>query len=99
MTEQEALAILDKVDATTTKMGVAVGKEADTLQAISDEIDAIVKAGNLPDTVAGRLTAFADSLQGVSDNLDTHEAILTAILAKGQPPVPVTPVPEPTPVP
>ncbi len=66
---------------------------------MSDEIDSIIAGGQIPQSVADRLTALAGTTQAVSDNLDTHQAILEAILAKGQPVVPVTPVPEPTPVP
>lgn len=97
MTEQEALAVLDKIDTTTNKMSATQQSDADLLQKISDEIDALVAAGGIPPTVATRLGALADTIQKVSDNGDAQATILTAIAAKGKPPVPPTPVPTPVP--
>ncbi len=97
MTEQEALAVLDKIDATTTKMGATQQSDADLLQQISDEIDALIAKGGLPDAVATRLGTLADTIQKVSDNGDAQAVLLTAIAAKGKPPVPPTPVPAPVP--
>ncbi len=101
MTETEALAIITQVRDVTTKIGVSVGAEGDTLQKINDEIDAIIagQKGTIPQSVADALTAINAPIQAISDNLDTHQAILEGILAKGQPVIPPTPIPDPVPVP
>ncbi len=101
MTEQEALAAIKAVDAKTTEIGTAVGAEGDTIQKVSDLLDQIIagKVGTVSPEVAAALTGLATTTQAVADNLGTHETLLTAILAKGQPPVPPTPVPTPTPAP
>ncbi len=95
MTEQEAAAILDKVDATTTKMGTTQQSDADLLQKISDEIDVLKNTSGVPASVATRLGTLSDTLQKLSDNGDAQAGLLSAIAAKGGPAVPPTPVPPP----
>ena len=100
MTEQEAAAILDKVDATTTKMGATQQSDADLLQKISDEIDTLKATAGVPTSVATRLGTLSDTIQKLSDNGDVQAGLLTAIASKGAPaPVPTTPVPAPIPAP
>lgn len=99
MTEQEAAAILNKIDATTTKMGATQKADADLLQKISDEIDALKTTAGVPASVATRLGTLADTLQAISDNGDAQAVILTGIAAKGAPVVPTDPVPTPVPAP
>lgn len=101
MTEAQALAAIKAVADLTTKVGVNVGAEADTLQKVKDGIDRIIagSAGQVPQSVADALAGLASTTQSVSDNLDTHGQILQDILAKEEAAVPTTPVPEPTPAP
>src|SRR5438477_6899546 len=80
VTDAEVKAILDKVDLTTNQIGSNLEKvasaqstEADVVQKISDEVDALVaKAGSLgiSTETASQLQAIADRLQASSDNSD-----------------------------
>lgn len=99
MTEQEALAAIRAVSKRTTENGIALGKEGDTLQLISDRIDAIIARGEVPASVAQELQGLADGVDAVGTTIDAHGAQMVAILAKGAPAIPPEPVPEPTPVP
>ncbi len=99
MTEQEATAILNKIDATTTNMSTTQKSDADLLQKISDEVDALKTTPGVPPSVADRLGTLSDTLQLLSDNGDSQAAILAGIAAKGAPVVPPTPVPTPVPAP
>ncbi len=99
MTEQEALAVMDKVDAITTKMAGVQTSDANLLQKISDEIDVLKGTAGVPASVATRLGVLSTTLQSLSDNGDAQAVLLTGILAKGGPPVPPTPVPAPVPTP
>lgn len=114
MTDAEVLAVLNQVDATTTKIGAnldtvaaAQASEANVVQSISDEIDALVAgqgANGISDATAAKLTDIANRLQTSSDNSDKVTAaiqaqvpVLTAIAAKGAPVVPAPPPPPPLP--
>lgn len=96
MTEQEALAVLDKIDTTTTKMGATQQSDADLLQKISDEIDTLKTTAGVPASVATRLGTLSDTIQKISDNGDAQATLLAAIATKGAP-VPTAPVPTPVP--
>ncbi len=99
MNEQEALAALAAIDAKTNQIATALQTEGDTLQTISDEIDKLIAGGGIPTSVAARLQALSDGVQGVSNTIDAHAVLAKAIAAKAGPPVPVNPVPPPTPLP
>lgn len=108
MTDQEVKALLNKVDVTTTNIGTnlaavatAQTNEANVIQSISDEVDALVaNAGSngISPATAAQLQGIADRLQTSSDNSDAIAAatnaqvpVLTAIAAKGAPVVPPPP--------
>jgi hypothetical protein len=88
MTEQEFLAALQKVDATTTKIGTnldaiaaAQSGEASVVQAISDEMDKFVAGGSsngLSPAAQASLQALANKLQTSSDNSDKITAAIQA---------------------
>jgi folate-dependent phosphoribosylglycinamide formyltransferase PurN len=97
MTQQEVQDLLNKVDATTSKIGSNVQTIADVDQKISDEIDAFLAANPagtvLTDAMVTQLQAHADTLQKSSDASDAQVAVLQAIAAKGAPVVPPPPPP------
>jgi len=110
VTDQEVKALLDKVDATTNKIAdnlttvaAAQTSEADTIQTISNEIDALVAgqgSNGISAETAAQLQGIADRLQASSDKSDATAAAtasqvttLQAIAAKGQPVVPPPPPP------
>lgn len=110
VTDQEVKALLDKIDVTTNKIGdnlttvaAAQTNEANVIQTISDEIDALVAnqgTNGISAETAAQLQAIADRLQTSSDNSDATAAAtsaqvttLQAIAAKGAPVVPAPPPP------
>ena len=110
VTDQEVKAVLDQVDVATNKIaanltGVAAAQttEADVVQTISNEIDALVAnqgTNGISQATADQLTAIANRLQTSSDNSDAIAAATTAqvptlqaIAAKGAPVVPPPPPP------
>ncbi len=99
-----AQAALDKIDAATTAQGKVLATESTTLQTISDEIDALIKAatstgGQVTSEQLARLQKLADASDSISTSLQAQADFSAAIAAKGAPsPVP-GPVPAPTPVP
>lgn len=113
MNEEQTLALLTKIDTTTTHIGgnitslsSVVQAEADTVQTVSDEFDALIALiaanSNIPQSITDAAQALADKLQASSDTsdlvvgaLNAQATALTAIAAKGQP---VVPTPPPTPV-
>lgn len=112
MTEQDFLAVLTQVDATTTKIGTNISTigtvvqgEADTVQTIKTEVDALVsaqQAAGVSDAIVNATKAIADKLQISSDTSDAAVAalqlqvpVLQGIAAAG---APVVPPPPPAPV-
>ena len=95
-TEQDVVAALQKIDAATTKIAANVQGEANTIQTISDEIDALIsKLSNagVSQALLDEATALAEKTQAASDALDAQVPVLQAIATKGaNNPVPV-PVP------
>ncbi len=94
--EQDVLDALAKIDAATTKIGATVEEEADVIQTVSDEVDALVTAlqnAGVSQTLVDQATALADKAQASSDSLDTLVPVLKAIAAKGV----TNPVPVPVP--
>jgi len=96
MTDQETLALLGKVDATTNAIAVNQQTQADVVQEISDDIDRLIAGGTasgISPEAAAKLQAAADRLQVVSDTGDAQVALLKSIAAKSQPVVPPPPAP------
>lgn len=108
MTEQEFLAVLTKVDTTTNKIGANLSTigtiqqgEADTIQTIKTEVDALVAAqqnAGVSDAIVNATKAIADKLQASSDTSDAAVAalqlqvpVLQGIAAAGTPVVPPPP--------
>lgn len=111
MDDAQLKELLSKVDVTTTKIGTNVDTiagvqqtEADVIQTISNEVDALVAAGQaagISPEAAAKLQDIADRLQGSSDRSDlvvtalqAQVPVLQGIAAKG---APVVPPPPPTP--
>ena len=96
----DANAAIAAIDAATTKQGTVLAAEADTLQKISDEMDAIIAAPNVPADMVAKLQSLATTAQAVSDSLDAQAAFSTAIASKGSAgPRCRFPVPPPSPTP
>lgn len=108
MTDAEVKVVLTGIDATTTKISSNLDtvasvqqSEADTIQTISNEVDALVanaaNNGISPET-ATQLQGIADRLQASSDKSDAtvtaikdQVPVLVGIAAKGAPVVPAPP--------
>ncbi len=103
MADQDiAQAALDKIDKATTAQSAVLATESKTLQSISDEVDALIKAAQAnggavtPEQLA-RLQTLADASDSISTSLQAQADFSAAIAAKGAPaPVP-GPVPPATP--
>lgn len=98
--EQEALDLMAKIDAATTKQGESLAAEGLLLQKISDNIDALIvevgQSGGVSDDLIARLQAEADKSGEIADKLAEQAAFSSAVASKGvENPIPV-PVPEPT---
>ncbi len=94
--EQDVLDALAKIDAATTKIGATIQTEANVIQTVSDEVDALVEAlqnAGVSQTLVDQASALAEKTQASSDSLDTLVPILQAIAAKGV----TNPVPVPVP--
>lgn len=97
MTADEAVKIITDTKNLTDAQGLALAAEGDTLQKISDKFDELVANGTVPQAVADALSPLFTGVKAVSDTIDAHAALSTAILAKGVPTPPVPPVtPDPT---
>lgn len=97
VTTDEAVKIIQATKDLTDKQGVALQSEGDTLQKISDKFDELVANGTVPAELADALSPLFKGVQAVSDTIDAHAALSTAILSKGTPTPDVPPVtPDPT---
>ena len=97
-TEQQVVDALNKIDAATTKIGTNVQTVADTLQTVSNEVDALeaaLKAAGVSDALVAQAGALSDKVQQASDALDAQVPVLQGIAAKGV----MNPVPTPVPAP
>jgi hypothetical protein len=95
---EEANVAIARIDATTTKIAETQLANADVLQEVSDDLDAVIaELGNtVPQPLLERLQAAADAAQAVSDASDSQAAILKGIGAKWPngpvvPPDPIAP--------
>ncbi len=110
MTEQDFLVVLKQVDDTTTKIGSNISTiggvvqgEADTIQTIKTEVDALVAAqqqAGVSQTIVDATKAIAAKLQTSSDTsdaavtaLNAQVPVLQGIAAAGAPVVPPPPPP------
>lgn len=97
---QDALDLCKKIDDATTKQGQTLQTEADSLQKVSDGLDALIAKlgtqGNVDPVIMSALQAAADKAQAISDSLDAQAAWSAALATKATDPVPAPP-PVPTP--
>lgn len=111
VTDAEVLAVLNQVDATTTKtasnldsISAAQATEAGVIQTISDELDALVAnqgSNGISDATAAVLTGIANRLQTSSDNSDkivaATQAQIPTLQAIAAKGAPTVPPPPPPP--
>jgi len=94
--EQDVLDALAKIDAATTKIGATIQTEANVIQTVSDEVDALVTAlqnAGVSQALVDQASALAEKTQASSESLDALVPVLQAIAAKGV----TNPVPVPVP--
>lgn len=95
----EELALIKKVDETTSQMADTLVTESTTLQSISDrgkEILAQLQNGDVPQSVMDALGGLFTHVQAVGDNLKTTATFSDQVLKDLNNPIP-GPVPPPTP--
>ncbi len=98
---EQIQAALDKIDVATNKIATNVQSNANVIQTISDELDALVAklmtSTGVDPALVQKAQNLADRAQTASDALDAQVPVLQAIAAKGvSNPVPINPTATPT---